>query len=53
VLRQAGFEVCVHDDYFLPDARDEEWLNKAGKEKWIALTEDHMIRYRTPERLAV
>jgi hypothetical protein len=30
-LRQAGAAVEVHDDHFLQDARDEEWLREVGQ----------------------
>jgi uncharacterized protein with PIN domain len=46
-LRQAGAIVEIHNDYFLPDANDEEWLPEVGKRGWIVLTKDDRIRYRT------
>ncbi|MBI4641480.1 MAG: hypothetical protein HY731_12345 [Candidatus Tectomicrobia bacterium] len=52
-LRQAGVDVQIHDDYFPPDTRDEEWLTTAGQRGWIVLTKDRRIRYRTPERTAL
>src|SRR5574341_871525 len=45
-LRQAGAEVHVHDDYFPPNAPDEEWLRVVGRRGWIVLTKDDRIRYR-------
>jgi predicted nuclease of predicted toxin-antitoxin system len=53
VLRQEGAEVHVHDDLFPPDTPDEEWLGEIGRRRWIVLTKDLRIRYRTSERLAV
>ena len=52
-LRQAGAILHIHDDYFPPDAKDEDWLAEAGQRGWIVLTKDHRIRYRHVERLAL
>jgi predicted nuclease of predicted toxin-antitoxin system len=49
-LRQAGADVRVHDDHFLPKARDEEWLSEVGRRQWVVLTKDTRIRYREIER---
>lgn len=48
-LRQAGFEVFVHDDIFAADTPDTEWLAEAGAAGWIVLTKDDRIRYRRRE----
>lgn len=52
-LRQAGAIVHIHDDYFLPNAKDEDWLTQVGLNGWIVLTKDHRIRYRNIERAAL
>ncbi len=52
-LRQVGVVVEVHDDHFLQDARDEEWLQEVGQRGWIVLTRDDRIRYRLHERTAL
>ena len=52
-LRQAGIQTHVHDDHFLPDAKDEHWLREVGRKKWIVLTKDKRIRHRTIERQAL
>ena len=52
-LREAGVEVHVHDDYFLPDARDEDWLREVGRRGWIVFTKDSRIRYRGLELAAL
>ncbi|HEU4685267.1 MAG TPA: hypothetical protein VFS39_12260 [Nitrospira sp.] len=52
-LRRTGARVHVHDDYFPPDAKDEDWLAQVGQRGWIVLTKDHRIRYRHVERLAL
>jgi predicted nuclease of predicted toxin-antitoxin system len=52
-LRQVGAIVHIHDDYFPPDAKDEDWLAEAGRREWVVLTKDHRIRYRHVERLAL
>lgn len=43
----------VHDDHFLPDAKDEEWLTAVGRQGWVVLTKDIRIRYRNLERAAL
>jgi predicted nuclease of predicted toxin-antitoxin system len=52
-LRQAGADVRVHDDYFSPTARDEEWLSEVGRRQWVVLTKDERICYREIERMAL
>ncbi|MDH5669933.1 MAG: hypothetical protein OEY86_18180 [Nitrospira sp.] len=52
-LREAGAIVHIHDDYFPPDAKDEEWLSSVGLKGWVVLTKDHRIRYRDLERTAL
>jgi predicted nuclease of predicted toxin-antitoxin system len=52
-LRQVEAIVHIHDDYFPPDAKDEDWLAEAGRRGWVVLTKDHRIRYRHVERLAL
>jgi hypothetical protein len=52
-LRQAGETVEIHDDHFVADATDEDWLLEVGKRGWIVLTKDDRIRYRTTERTAL
>lgn len=52
-LRQAGAIVHIHDDYFPPNAKDEDWLTQVGLNGWIVLTKDHRIRYRNIERTAL
>jgi hypothetical protein len=49
-LRNAGAIVHLHDDYFSPDARDEEWLSVVGEHGWVVLTKDSpnkISQYRT------
>lgn len=52
-LRQTGAIVHIHDDYFPPNAKDEDWLTQVGCNGWIVLTKDHRIRYRNLEREAL
>ena len=52
-LRDAGFEVEIHDNHFPPDSRDDQWLPVVGQRGWIVLTKDKNIRYRSAELLAV
>lgn len=48
-LRVAGEEVCVHDEHFPQDTRDEVWLGDVGQHGWVVLTKDKHIRYRAVE----
>jgi hypothetical protein len=52
-LRDIGEIVEIHDDHFLPDAKDEDWLLEVGKRGWIVLTKDDRVRYRVTERTAI
>jgi predicted nuclease of predicted toxin-antitoxin system len=52
-LRNAGFQVEVHDDRFSTDAKDQEWLTEAGRNGWVVLTKDKKIKYRMVELAAV
>jgi hypothetical protein len=38
---------------FAQDTPDEEWLTRAGREGWIVLTKDKLIRKRPIERAAL
>lgn len=40
----------MHDDLFALDAPDVEWLARAGREGWVVLTRDDMIRRRENEK---
>lgn len=48
-LRDAGYEVIAHDERFSQDTPDEEWLPEAGRNGWIVITRDKMIRRRQNE----
>lgn len=48
-LRAAGYEVVAHDDQFPQSTLDEEWLPEAGRNGWIVITRDKMIRRRQNE----
>lgn len=52
-LRAAGATVVVHDDVFGADTPDEVWLEQAGGQGWIVLTQDQQIRYRATELQAL
>ncbi len=51
-LREAGWLVERHDDHFIPDTPDPEWITAAGKRGWIILTADERIRYNPLEKAA-
>lgn len=52
-LRRAGASVQVHGDHFAADARDEDILALVGKNRWVFLSKDKRIRYRTAELQAL
>jgi uncharacterized protein with PIN domain len=43
-LREAGWNVELHDDHFKDDTPDEKWLEEVGKKGWVVLTKDKAIR---------
>jgi hypothetical protein len=49
----AGVAAITHDSVFAQDTPDEEWLIRAGREGWIVLTKDKLIRKRPIEREAL
>jgi hypothetical protein len=53
ILTEAGLTVHRHQDHFPPDCPDEEWLEKVGREGWVAVTHDTRIRYKPNELAAV
>lgn len=52
-LRGVGATVEIHDDHFLPDAPDSEWLGEVGRRGWLVLTKDKRIQHRAIEQSAV
>jgi hypothetical protein len=40
----AGVAAITHDSVFAQDTPDEEWLTRAGREGWVVLTKDKLIR---------
>jgi hypothetical protein len=52
-LRAAGLTVHMHDDYFTPDADDEEWAPYVSERGWIGLSRDRRIRSTVVEYDAV
>lgn len=52
-LRGAGFAVEIHDDHFLKNAPDVDWIPEIGNRGWIILTKDVRIGKNRIERLAV
>ena len=52
-LKEAGYNVEIHDNHFKPDAPDEEWITEVGRRGWVILTKDSNILLRTGELLAV
>ena len=53
ILRNAGWQVEIHDDHFSPGAEDRVWLREVGERGWIVLTKDQHIRYRETELKAL
>lgn len=52
-LRKVGATVEIHDDHFIKDMKDEDWLRIVGKDNWVVLTKDKKIASRPLELLAV
>lgn len=52
-LREAGFAIKIHDDYFPQNDPDEHWLSVVGQKGWLVFTKDKELRYRSPELLAI
>jgi len=52
-LRNAGATVEIHDDHFIPNLKDEDWLRIVGESNWVVLTKDKKIASRPLELLAV
>jgi hypothetical protein len=53
-LIDAGVQAITHDSVFAEqDTPDEVWLARAGKEGWVVLTKDKLIRKRPIEREAL
>ncbi len=48
-MRRVGAVVEHHDSHFALDEKDEVWLRKVGKNGWIVITKDKMIRRRRIE----
>lgn len=53
ILANSGLRVERHRDLFPPDCVDEVWLERIGKEGWIAVSHDTRIRYKPNELAAV
>lgn len=39
----------IHDDHLPLNAPDEQWIALVGRKRWVALTKDKNIRFRSPE----
>ena len=52
-LRNAGAKVEVHEDHFLPDAPDTEWLPEVSQRGWLILTKDDAIGRNILEQVAI
>jgi predicted nuclease of predicted toxin-antitoxin system len=52
-LRNEGATVKIHDDHFIRDMKDEDWLRIVGQDNWVVLTKDKKIASRPLELLAV
>ncbi len=48
-LRLRGLTIHIHKDHFPPGAKDEDWLREVGRQGWVVLTKDKMLRYRESE----
>jgi PIN like domain len=52
-LRETGITIEIHDDHFLQNSLDVDWLPEVGKREWVILTKDANIGRNKLERLAV
>lgn len=52
-LRNVEATVEIHDDYFAPDMKDEDWLRIVRERNWVVLTKDKKIASRRLELLPV
>ena len=52
-LGKVGATVEIHDDHFIRDMKDEDWLRIVGQDNWVVLTKDKKIASRPLELLAV
>lgn len=46
-------DACWLADLFPLDAKDTEWLQRAGEEGWLVITHDKKIKTRPGERRAI
>ena len=53
VLREGGLEVEVHDDHFLPNTPDEDWLREVTSRGWVVVTGDKAILRTRLEKAAI
>ncbi len=53
ILSKSGLTVERHRDHFQPDCSDEEWLRVIGERRWVAVSHDARIRYKSNELAAV
>ncbi len=44
LLREAGFDIRIHQDHFAHDTPDAEWIEAVAHEGWIAISGDKRIR---------
>jgi predicted nuclease of predicted toxin-antitoxin system len=52
-LRQAGAQVEIHEDHFLPNAPDTEWQPEVSRRGWVVLTKDDRIGRNILEQVAI
>lgn len=52
-LRAAGELVEPHDDHFMQNTPDAEWLVEVGRRGWVVLTKDKNIRSNQLEHVAL
>ncbi len=50
LLREAGANVELHDDYFEQDEEDKDWIPDVTQRGWVILTKDKNIRRPRGER---
>ena len=52
-LKSLGLAVESHDDHFVPNTPDIEWITHCGKQGWIIVSSDKAIKKNLLEKQAI
>jgi hypothetical protein len=53
MLERMGFEVELHNRYFVPDAEDDIWIPEVAARQWVILTADKRLSVEPLNKEAV